>query len=197
MASLAIEPLRADPDGLHLEILCREAQPGDALEVLRKRDGQWSAVQLIEVGEDLVAPLQAGTVHWIDPLEPDPESLQYRIHHIRGETSWLSEPISVDWTGWPDAPHIEATPSEESAPQITISWSDDTKFGARILRRDVLGDNPLSPIAVVDAASGGRFYDTDVEPGGVYAYKLQLIDRQRPLLRVSDLSSEVYVSVPE
>ena len=196
--SLRIQPLRADPDGLHLEILNRHVEDGDVVEIWRRVDGpNWERRQEIAVQGDLVEALQTGAVQWIDPLDRQAMDLEYRLRHLRDGQQWLSKSVTIAWRGWPDVPDADAHAPDNGTAVVVLTWNGDPPLGVQILRRDVLSDSPFAPLATVDAAADGQFHDTDVEPGGVYAYRLRHVDRLHPFVRFSDYSSEFYVAVPE
>lgn len=195
--SLRVEVLRADPEGLHLGLRAEDAAEGDDLEIWRAHHGEWTLVQTIAVTQDLVTPLQEGNAQWQDPLDDQANTYLYRLRQVGADQTSISPPVTADWAGWPDPPYAEAVAPSSTQPQVAISWNGDQLLETRIFRRDVLGDEDFSALAIVDAAAGGNFQDLDVEPGGVYAYQLQQIDRLGAFPRFGFYSQEIYVSVPE
>lgn len=193
---LRVELLRGDPDGLHIALHAADAAAGDEVEIWRRREGEpWHHRQTIAIDDALVAPLQTGDVQWRDPLSSESASLQYRLRHVGDDRQRLSEPVELLWFGWPEPPQSNAEADDDA--RVVVSWDIEIDADVRIQRRDVLADGEFRPVAIVDAAAGGRFEDPDVEAGGVYAYRLQTVDRRGAVPRFSGPSPEVYVSVPE
>lgn len=193
---LEITALRAGPDGLELGLRDAEASVGDSLEIWQgEPDDEWTRLQTITVDDDLLAPLRNGRAEWHVALDNDSRQLEYRIRRPDDEAT--SPPLAVDWHGWPDAPMPSTAIVDEPSIRVELRWDDAIDLEARILRRDVLADTDFAPRAIVDSSARGRFEDHDVEPGGVYAYQVQYVDRRGPFPRFSRYTEAVYVSVPE
>lgn len=196
-ATLELTPHRADPDGLALTLYARDATPGDELELWRRDEGgDWSLAEALDVNEPLADALSTGRVEWRDPLGDHPRSLQYRMR-LRGEVSDASDPVDIHWPGALETPSPEAAKVNDSPLAIRLRWNVDALREAHILRRDVLHEDAYTALAVVDPAAGGVFEDDDVDPGGVYSYRIQLVDRLGPFPRYGPLSESLYVSLPD
>lgn len=194
-----VTALRADSDGLLLEFRAPHAREGDELEIWRRVEGQdWQLLQTIAVDDGLDDALARGRVQWRDVLDDEPRNLLYRLRHRSSDPSpeqtRTSPPLAVAWRGWPAPPQAAATPGPS---KVILSWQVDSHFSVRILRRDVLADTEFVALAIVDAAAGGLFYDTDVDAGGVYAYRLQRVDDDRHPQRFSPFSPILYVAIPD
>lgn len=195
--SFELRPHRADPDGLALTLHASEAAPGDELELWRRPEGgDWTLVETLDVNEPLADALSTGRVEWHDPLGDRPASLQYRMR-LHAQTSDTTDPVDVDWRGVPEAPAPEATTRQDPTVTIRLSWDAALSHRALILRRDVLHDDDYAPLATVDPGAGGVFDDGDVDPGGVYAYRVQLIDHLGAFPRHGPFSESLYVSLPD
>lgn len=193
---LRLIPLSASPDGLEFHLSAPEAAVGDELEIWRRSsDGAWTKLQTISVEPQLGTALRDGRAQWRDPLDNRSRSLDYRLIH-RGEDVVDETSLDIDWRGWPDITAPTSTTVDEPAPHVVLTWRDAAGFEARILRRDVLEETDFEPIAIVASAAGGAFEDHDVEPDGVYAYRIQYVDRQAPIPRFSRYTESIYVSIP-
>ena len=198
--ALTIEAKQADPDGLLLALVAKEAQPGEELEIWRQiDDSDWTMVQTIGVEEYMTEALATGNLQWRDAIDDEPSRRRYRLEKIGTDDHRASQPVDVEWRGWPRRPSAGADTdiTDDTSPQVVLHWDDDAPFEARIMRRDVLTDAPFEALAIVDAAAGARFVDDHVNPGGVYAYQIQFVDRLSPLLRSGPYTEPLYVSVPE
>lgn len=194
---LQIEILRSDPDGLHFVLRAEDAAVDDDIEIWRAHRGQWDRLQIISIDEELLTPLRQGNAQWHDPLDEPPGTYHYRLRQIGSDESWVSATTTAEWNQAPDAPDPEATVTEATSPRVSLFWNGERPMQTRILRRDVLVGDDFSPLATVDPAADGQFDDLGVEPGGVYAYQLQYIDRMGAFPRFGLYSQELYVAVPD
>lgn len=193
-SSPTIEPLRADPDGLEFAISAPEVSEGDDLEIWR-RDDEWTNLEVLEVDERLAGALEGGDARWHDDLDERPRRLDYRIRVSNADGHRHSDPVTVDWQGWLRPPTLEAEIREPAA--VILDWDAQKRLEARVLRRDVMAKTDYRPVAIVDPAAGNRFVDEDVEPGGVYTYRIRFVDRLAPVPRYSHFVESRYISVPE
>lgn len=195
---LEVRALRADADGLQLALQVRQAVAGDQLQIWRKLgDDDWTRVQTIDVEETMIAALADGEVQWRDDSDTTSSTRRYRLEKHRDDSRTISIPLDIEYGDVPHRPDASGGPTDSSPPQITLTWDGGAPFEARILRRDVLADTPFEALAIVDPAAGAEFIDTGVSSGGVYAYRVQFIDRQRSVARFGPYTEPFYVSVPE
>ena len=196
--SLELIAHRAAPDGLHLRLRAPQAAPGDQLQIWRQRQaGEWELLQTIDVQDQLVDPLHLGQAQWNDPLPNESAELTYRLLQIRQDQPLFSTSLTVEWTGWPEPPRC-STSTSATPPAVNLSCNEGRAAGMRILRRDVLLGGNFEPRSVVDGATNGLFHDSQVQSGGVYAYRIQKVDHEHPHFpRFSDFSDALYVALPE
>lgn len=196
-SALSLDPLRADTDGLALTLYAPDASAGDKLQIWRSTDGKdWSAAESLDVNEPLAEALATGRVEWRDSLPETETSLQYRLH-LHGDETQISDPLELQWRGIPHTPAPTATICEDSQSSVLLSWDENSTNEIHILRRNVLDEDHYTPFIVVDIAAGTTFEDDDVEPGGVYSYRLQFVDRRSSLPAYGDFSESIYISVPD
>lgn len=194
----AVEPLRADAEGLKFALRIREAVPGDDVEIWRREpDGDWNRLETFEVDDELAEALGAGQIEWRDRLDERPRALEYRLMIRSDDAARTVGSRTVDWQGWPEPPAVELDVEGEDTPKVAVNWQHTRPLEARLLRRDVLAGDGFEPVAIVDPAAGNRFFDTDVNPGGVYTYRMQFVDRRDSIPRYSRYIDSEYVSVPE
>lgn len=198
-SELQIAPVRADADTLHLEVRASQVTPEAELRIWRRdAGGEWNRVQTLAVDERLADALVEHRAEWHDEPGPVSRTLEYRIE-IVGEEHLRTSPVTtVEWLEPPatSPPTAEPYISENGPPETHLMWSADSGIDVQIERRDVLADSPFVAVAVVDSAADEAF-DGDVEPGGVYAYRIRFVDRRSAYPRYSFWSEEIYVSLPE
>jgi len=195
---LSMAPLRADPDGLTLQFGAERVDPDidHTLQIWRRTPhSDWSLRQSIDVDHDLADALRESDVRWTDNLDDEPRQLQYRLRLVGDDRQEHSAPFDVDWPGHLAAPSPGAEFDDTGS--IRIQWEHHRPLEARILRRDVISDDEFTPVAIVDAAAGGGFIDGDIRPDTVYAYRIQFVDRRRPIPLFSQWTEPLYVSIPD
>ena len=196
-ADLFIEATRGDARGLSMLLTARHLEPGDRLEIWANHGDGWRLVQALEADTALADAVIEGSALWIGELPPATGTHQYRLRHQQGDRSWLSHSLSVRWSGLPVPPDDLATELTSSPPfHAELGWSIRPGIETRIMRRDVLKDDDFSAHAVVDAAAGGQFLDEHLAPDSVYAYRLQLVDRNAGFPMIGDTSRDFYVATP-
>ncbi len=194
--ALDIVALRSDASGLTFELRAPMARQGDVVEIGRRTaDAQWEPAARIDVTEDLVTPLTTGLVDWLDAPPPEAFPVSYRLVLHRGDGRRASPTITIDAAAPDSPPELHADVFTDPTPEIHLFWSPPQ--GARLLRRDLLHDEDFLPLAIVDPATEGTLVDADVEPGGVYAYRIQLSSTRSTLTTLSPFSEALYVAVPE
>ncbi len=193
----SIEPIRVDTQGLKFRLYASETTAGDSVEVWRRSNSsEWTNIQTIAVDDALADALATGHARWTDPLDDASGTLEYRLRIISDDQATLSEPIPAGDARWlqPPTPRIEP---DDTRPRVVVEWEDSHRLEARLLRRDVLSDDDFTPVAIVDGAAGNKFVDTTVEPGGVYSYRIQFVDRIDDVPRFSPFVETDYVVIPD
>jgi hypothetical protein len=195
---LAITALTADESGVLLGLRSASATEGDLVEVWRRpHNGDWERASAFPVTAELVEPLQAGLVDWRDaPADRDlPIAFQLRLRRqsAPGDASLThSAPVVVTVAAPGSPPIVQA---EVQMPAVVLLTCEPAE-GARVLRRDLLSEDAFHPFAILDAASHGALLDHRVQPGGVYAYRLQTVTTDGTLQVFSPFSEPLYVAVP-
>lgn len=196
---LQIEPIRAEVDTLHFGIRASDIEPGGELQIRRReQDADWTVARTLPVDDRLADALREGRVEWNDDAGTSGTTVTYQVDVVYEDRRMTSPEISVDWRDAPELPPpvTVASVRRDAPPVVWLSWSEEANVEARIERRDVIADTEFSLVAIVDPAAGGEFRDTDVDPGGVYTYRIRYADRFGPFPWFGPWSEEMYVSVP-
>lgn len=203
-APLRLRVREARPNGLLLELSANseQLQEWTWLEIWRAR-GEQDATPLQQIALDPTRiEALAGGVPLLDrDLRPDqPTAYQLRLRG-REEDPEAAGPMSpvlrTRWETPPPAPSkIEGRALGARA--VELSWAPRQGWGVLVFRRD-LGPSRAPPrrVAELGPEAGSGWLDRQVEPGGLYAYRLAHARRAPggwPIYGVP--SVELYVTVP-
>ncbi len=207
---LALEAIEGRPNGLLLKLTARDGHgldaSGDTIEIVRRQLGDDDSRDVLDTFR-----LTSKTFERLTDDEGltlldrslSPGALRYDLQwkpetgrEKRAEPLPLVTPLRVRWASPPPRPTTLRAASTMPV-AVELQWHPIAE-GAIVFRRDVLDeDSKLTPIASLEAASAGLFVDRDVQPGGVYAYRVALSRPSSDLTQYGSPSRTLYVSVPE
>ncbi len=200
--ALHIEPVEGRPNGLVLRFSCTCSPPEDAwLEVLRRQGADDAQIyRSVRLSEELSARLTGEGFQFLDrSITPQPTYYQLRLRASRDDTPAdvlaESSPVLVRWQKPPTQPAaVRATSVVSGA--VELRWQAPPGAGALIFRRNVLDPNaPLERLSRVGPAANGLFVDRQLEPAGVYAYRVALAIQTDTTVQFGRPSDEIYVTV--
>jgi len=152
----------------------------------------------IEASPQILTQLKKGVLI-SDPTIPH-ATVVYAIIAYEGEKRVSWDEIVFDWT----APLSPTTVGfEVVGGAVDLRWLEEQEQGAVIFRRDVISGDGLERVAEIEPSSDGTYLDTGVQPDGVYAYRVALMERiayqNKPgfLKRFGIPSEEVYVTLSQ
>lgn len=123
----------------------------------------------------------------------------YRILAISKQPLGQSQSMEITWRPPATMPIPIKTRAVLEPTHIEISWPHKAGWGAVVFRRDLFGTKRrLRRIKNTTAAHHSTIFDRDVQPGGVYAYRVAYarIDA-RGQRYFGQPSPEVFVTVPQ
>ena len=187
------------PDGLRLVLRSDVAvRPGSSLTLMRTVDDAASApYEQVDVDRRIAAALADPGVEFVDREMTPGGHYAYRLSlEDPGGGVKTSAPVEVAWRRPPGRPAHLAAVAPTSA-GVEVRWDAKPHLGALVFRRDVL-DRSARPRRRAELGAGcdGIFFDRDVEPGGVYAYRVALARFDGGVVQYGTPSEEVYVTVP-
>ncbi|MFW5966221.1 MAG: hypothetical protein ACOCV2_01830 [Persicimonas sp.] len=201
--ALTIEPVEGRPEGLVMRFAATDRIPREGfLEVWRSADEKRAApLRRVRLDDELYAALVADGFDFLDRAVTPGHAFEYqlRIRHIEdgepGPVTASSRPVGLDWEE-PPAPPESVTAASSLPGVVELSWEAEPPRGMLVFRRDVL-DSDAKPRRLTRVARGAhnRFIDRDVEPGGVYAYRVASARDRADIVQFGRPSSEVYVTV--
>lgn len=201
---LNIEPIEGRPEGLVMRFVATGQIPKEGyLEVWRSVDAERATpLRRVRLQEDLHAKLAADGFDFLDRAVTPEHTFEYQLR-IRalddegepGPIKASSRPVGVDWVSPPSPPESVAAASHLPG-VVELNWKTDSPEGTLVFRRDVL-DSDAKPRRLTRVGRGAhnRFVDRDVEPGGVYAYRVATARDRADIVQFGRPSSEVYVTV--
>ena len=198
-AGLSVQPVEGRPQGLLLR-LTTDFQPDPASRLeLRRRVGDAPAETLrtIEVGGEVAERLTGEGLDFLDrSVTPAKRHVYQLVYRPETDAPRASAPLTVTWQPPPAAPTALHAFADTPA-AVELNWRASAP-GALLFRRDVLDKNQETRrIAHLGPSAGGRYVDRDVEPGGVYAYRIALARPNEGFTQYGPPSEPLYVSVPD
>lgn len=199
---LKLEPIEGRPNGLLLSLGCDCEPPEGAWLQLLRAEGDAGAklFRNIRLNPTLRARLLNGGIEFLD-RSVDPGTTRYKLQlraskdNAPARLLGASKTLAVTWVAPPERPTGVAA-SSVIAGAVELRWQAPPGAGALIFRRNVLEpDAPLQRRARVGPASRGVFIDRQVEPAGVYAYRVALAIDTKTTIQFGRPSEEIYVTV--
>ena len=197
---LRISAVEGRPDGLVLQLESTLEADTGRLQLRRKiADGPSEVIQTISVSQKFKRRLHGEGLTFIDRSVVAGAAHRYQLVYLppRAEKAkHSSKLLTLTWREPPPPPTgVKAgVPTREA---VELSWRPDRQ-GAMVFRRNVLEEGaPTRRLADLDPGSRGRYVDRDVEPGGVYTYRVALARRNDGFTQYGPPSEPLYVSVPQ
>jgi hypothetical protein len=197
-AALAIQPAEGRPQGLLLRLTTDfQPDPGSRLELRRRvGDAPPETLRTIAVGGEVAGRLTGEGLDFLDrSVAPGRLHVYQLVYRPKSDERRTSAPLTVTWQKPPATPtglHAFA----DTPVAVELNWRASAP-GALVFRRNVLDKNAKTRrIAHLGPSAGGRYVDRDVEPGGVYAYRIALARPGEGFTQYGPPSEPLYVSVP-
>ncbi len=201
--ALSIEAVEGRPQGLVLRLSCDCELPDDGwLELMRgQQDGKVEVFRRVRLRGRLRAAVRGDGIEFMDRAVEAGQRVGYRLR-LRSadadESSAIlatSSPLWMTWHKPPPKPE-EVRADSRIAGSVELAWAPVHLDGALVFRRDVLDPNAgTERISRPDAGARGLFIDRDLDPGGVYAYRVALFLDRAGLIQYGPPSEEIYVTV--
>lgn len=199
---LQIEPVEGRPNGLVLRFTCACELPDDGwLQLLRARGDETAQLfRNIRLDARLRDRLTGTGLELLDrSIDPQPTHYQLRVRAAHddapGQTLHVSAPLVVRWRTPPARP-AELQAHSHIAGTVELRWMAPADTGALIFRRNVLDSSARwERLARVGPSAQGIFVDRQVEPAGVYAYRVALAIDTTSTVQFGRPSEELYVTV--
>jgi hypothetical protein len=161
----------------------------------RSPDGDARTLQTTQLSDTSASRLADAGLRFVDRSIGPPGDYTYRLRlKTPGSTERWSEPTRVAWREPPPAPedvHCQAVAGR----LVEIEWSPD-KFGALIFRKSVTDhSSDFTRLGLWRPDARGLAADRDIQPDGVYAYRLALAIRTTTFTQFGRTGPPVYVSM--
>lgn len=201
--ALSIEPVEGRPKGLVLRLRCDCRLPDDGwLELMRgQRDGKVEVFRRVRLRGRLRAAVQNDGLEFMDRAIEAGQRVGYRLRLRAADSDepssilQTSSPLWVTWHTPPPRPE-DVRADSRIAGSVELAWTPAGLDGALVFRRDVLDPNAgTRRISRPNGGARGLFVDRDVDPGGVYAYRVALSIDHAGLVQYGPPSEEIYVTV--
>lgn len=187
--SEALTVMEGRPSSLRMNL--KTEFPAQTLELWRSVDQlEPEKLQEISVTPELAANLSQG-IGIID-ASPRVGTATYTIV-MKNEDEAQRLQLTVEWQKILPTPALRGSAIGARAVHLTWASSGD---GCVVFRRDVVLNTRLGRVASLTNCDG-TFIDTQVEPTGVYAYRVATRTTDAGYIRYSEPSPEVYVILPE
>lgn len=198
-APLTVVPIEGRPQSVLLKIQWLSPEPFTHLVLYRLiPDADPIALHTLQYTPQIVEQLQQGLVLLDPTIEPGPS--HYTTVVMDGESILEVAHSQFEWSHAPSAPSVRHSIIDH---KVVLNWDSPKTYGAVVFRRDLLTEEGLIRIADLQSSHHGFFVDSNVNPEGVYAYRVALMET--PAIRGgSDVfprfgspSDEIYVTVQD
>ena len=182
------------PAGVVLR-LSSTVSDAEALELFRVRDDDDATLlHTLTIDETLRVQLESGVELVDSTVEPGHQyQYQFSVTGKPGDRARTSNLITVRWRQPPPRP-VDLAATVTFAGVVELSWESIAHAGAVIFRRDVLDEqSQFIRVGEVDAG-GGIFVDRQLDPGGVYSYRVARSLTDGDFTQFGSASEEVYAS---
>lgn len=182
----------------------RDELPEDAfLEVWRSVDGERARpLRRARLDERIHRALTAEGFEFLDRAVTPGSTFRYqvRLRSADGnaepaDTLAAADSPTIRWRKPPAKPDSTAVTSPLPG-LVEVTWELNADFGALVFRRNVLAsEEGPERLAQLQPGARGTFVDRNVEPGGVYAYRVAMAYVGEHIVQFGPPSEEVYVTV--
>lgn len=158
-----------------------------------------TVIQVIKLASRYKAALGGKGLSILDGGLSKAGDYSYRILAISKQPLGQSQTMEITWRTPAPMPIPIKTRAVLDPTHIELSWPHKTGWGAVVFRRDLFGtQRRLRRIKNITAAHHATIFDRNVQPGGIYAYRVAYarIDA-RGQRYFGQPSPEVFVTVPQ